>query len=121
MNFFNLFQKPDIDQGIREYESASGAILLDVRTSKEYQEGHISGSKNVATGKNISPTRWKIKCLSVRINRIGAVAGQKDAPIFVYCYSGSRSRQAVSILQRMGYNNVKNIGGIASYTGKVVR
>ena len=54
MNFFNLFQKPDIDQGIREYESASGAILLDVRTSKEYQEGHISGSKmflsNLLTG-----------------------------------------------------------------------
>ena len=106
MNFFNLFQKPDIDQGIREYESASGAILLDVRTSKEYQEGHISGSKNVPL-----PS----------LDGIGAVAGQKDAPIFVYCYSGSRSRQAVSILQRMGYNNVKNIGGIASYTGKVVR
>lgn len=106
MNFFNLFQKPDIDQGIQEYESASGAILLDVRTSKEYQEGHISGSKNVPLQS---------------LDGIGAVAGQKDAPIFVYCYSGSRSRQAVSILQRMGYNNVKNIGGIASYTGKVVR
>lgn len=106
MNFFNLFQKPDIDQGIQEYESASGAILLDVRTSKEYQEGHISGSKNVPLQS---------------LDGIGAVAGQKDAPIFVYCYSGSRSRQAVSILQRMGYNNVKNIGGIASYTGKVVQ
>lgn len=106
MNFFNLFQKPDIDQGIQEYESASGAILLDVRTSKEYQEGHISGSKNVPLQS---------------LDGIGTVAGQKDAPIFVYCYSGSRSRQAVSILQRMGYNNVKNIGGIASYTGKVVR
>ena len=106
MNFFNLFQKPDIDQGIREYESASGAILLDVRTSKEYQEGHISGSKNVPLQS---------------LDGIGAVAGQKDAPIFVYCYSGSRSRQAVSILQRMGYNNVKNIGGISAYKGKVER
>ncbi len=106
MNFFNLFQKPDIDQGVREYEAASGAILLDVRTSEEYQEGHISDSKNVPLQS---------------LNGIGAVTAKKDTPIFVYCYSGSRSRQAVSILQRMGYTNVKNIGGIASYTGKVVQ
>ena len=106
MNFFNLFQKPDIDQGIREYESESGAVLLDVRTPGEYREGHISGSKNVPLQS---------------LEGIGAVADKKDTPVFVYCYSGSRSRQAVSILQRMGYINVKNIGGIAAYTGKVVR
>lgn len=34
---------------------------------------------------------------------------------------GARSRQAVGILQKMGYENVKNIGGIAAYTGKVER
>lgn len=36
-----------------------------------------------------------------------------------YCYSGARSAQAVSALRRMGYTNVKNIGGIAAYAGKV--
>ena len=45
----------------------------------------------------------------------------KDTPVFVYCHSGSRSAQAVSKLQRMGYTAVKNLGGITSYSGKVVR
>lgn len=49
----------------------------------------------------------------------GAVTFQKDTPLFVYCYSGGRSRQAADILKGMGYTNVKNLGGIASYTGKV--
>lgn len=40
-------------------------------------------------------------------------------PLFVYCHSGARSGQAVRLLARMGYTNIKNIGGIAAYTGKV--
>lgn len=43
----------------------------------------------------------------------------KATPIFIHCLSGARSRQAAAVLQQMGYTNVKNIGGIASYTGKV--
>ena len=45
----------------------------------------------------------------------------KGTPIFVHCLSGARSRQATAILQQMGYTNVKNIGGISSYAGKVER
>lgn len=106
MSLFQLFKKTDIDQGVREYEAASGAILLDVRTSEEYQDGHIPGSKNIPLQS---------------LDRIGTVVDKKDTPIFVHCHSGSRSQQAESILKKMGYTNVKNIGGIASYTGKVVR
>ena len=39
--------------------------------------------------------------------------------MFGYCHSGAKSGQAVSALRRMGYTNVKNIGGIAAYSGKV--
>ena len=35
-----------------------------------------------------------------------------DTPLFVYCHSGARSREAVSMLERMGYSKAKNIGGI---------
>ena len=45
----------------------------------------------------------------------------KAIPIFVYCLSGKRSRQAAAVLQQMGYTNVKNIGGIYAYAGKVER
>ena len=50
---------------------------------------------------------------------MSAAAGGKDTPLFVYCHSGARSRQAVDALRRMGYLQVKNIGGISAYTGKV--
>lgn len=106
MGFFDFLKHPDINQGIREYQASPGAILLDVRTAQEYQEGHIPNSRNV-------PLQ--------QIDKVGSVAENKAAPLFVYCYSGARSSQACSILQRMGYTNVNNIGGIADYSGEVER
>ena len=46
MGFFDFLKGPDINQGLQEYGSASGAVLLDVRTPQEYREGHIPGSIN---------------------------------------------------------------------------
>ena len=104
MGFFDFFKQPDINQGVKEYKQREGAILLDVRTLQEYREGHIPGSKNV-------PLQ--------QLDKIGSVADNKNTPLFVYCYSGGRSRQATAMLQHMGYANVQNIGGIAAYRGKV--
>lgn len=42
----------------------------------------------------------------------------QDTPVFLYCYSGSRSGRAAGLLRRMGYTNVQNIGGIAAWDGK---
>ena len=103
MGFFDFLKSPDINQGVQECGATPGAILLDVRTPQEYREGHIPGSKNVPLQSMESVKQ----------------AAAKDAPVFVYCYSGSRSSQAAGILKQMGYTNVKNIGGIASYKGKV--
>lgn len=47
MGFFDFFKQTNINQGIEEYKRTAGAVLLDVRTPKEYQEGHIPESKNV--------------------------------------------------------------------------
>ncbi len=46
MGFFDFFKQSNIDQGIEEYKRTAGAVLLDVRTPQEYQEGHIPESKN---------------------------------------------------------------------------
>lgn len=54
-----------------------------------------------------------------QLDNIISVAKNKDIPLFVYCYSCSRSSQATGMLQRMGYSKVNNIGGIAVYLGKV--
>ena len=104
MGLFDFFKQPDINQGVKEYQQREGAVLLDVRTPQEYREGHVPGSKNV-------PLQT--------IDKVESVVENKDTVLYVYCYSGARSRQAVGYLQQMGYTNVNNIGGIAAYTGKV--
>ncbi len=105
MGLFDLFKRPDIEQGIQAYKTVPGAVLLDVRTPQEYREGQLPGSQNV-------PLQT--------IGKITSVVENKDVPLFVYCYSGARSRQAVGLLRRMGYTNVTDIGGIAGHLGKVV-
>ena len=104
MGIFDFFKQPDINQGVQEYKNAAGAVLLDVRTPQEYREGHIPGSQNV-------PLQ--------QLDKVEEVTENKDTVLYVYCHSGARSRQAVSLLQAMGYTNVHNIGGIAAYSGKV--
>lgn len=106
MGLFDFWKMPDIGRGVEEFRAAPGAVLLDVRSRQEFQEGHIPGSRNV---------------LLSAIEEAAALAEDKQTPLFVYCYSGARSGQAVHALRRMGYANVKNIGGIAAWTGKVER
>ena len=106
MSIFDYFKQSDINKGVKDYHNTEGAILVDVRTPQEYQEGHIPGSKHV-------PLQ--------QLDKISSVIDNKNVPMFVYCYSGGRSRQATYMLQHMGYTNVQNIGGIAAYHGKVER
>ena len=104
MRFFDFLKGPDINQGVKEYSTTDGAVLLDVRTPDEYRKGHIPGSKNVPLQS---------------ISKVTGMIDNKSTPIFVHCLSGSRSRQAGADLKQMGYTNVKNIGGISAYAGKV--
>ena len=106
MGFFDFLRQPDVNQGVKEYKNTTGAVLLDVRTPEEYSEGHIPESKNV-------PLQM--------LDKVRSVVENKDTELFVYCYSGARSRQAAMMLVQMGYTKVNNIGGISSYRGKVER
>ena len=106
MGFFDFLKDPDINQGVKEYSATEGAVLLDVRTPDEYRQGHIPGSKNVPLQS---------------IDKVTVMINNKATPIFVHCLSGARSRQAAAVLQQLGYTNVKNIGGISAYAGKVER
>ena len=106
MSIFDFFKQADINKGLKEYAETENAVLLDVRTPQEYGEGHIPESINV-------PLQT--------IDKVTSIAENKDTALFVYCYSDARSRQAMAMLQHMGYTNVQNIGGIAAYHGKVER
>lgn len=106
MGIFDFFKHADINHGLEEYRSTGGAVLLDVRSPQEYKNGHVPGSINVPLPD---------------IDEVAFVAEDMDTPLYVYCHSGARSRQAASLLEYKGYRNVKNIGGIVAYSGKVER
>jgi rhodanese-related sulfurtransferase len=67
--------------------------------------GHIPGSTNI-------PLRT--------IDDAELLIENKEVPLYIYCHSGIRSQEAADQLRELGYRNVKNIGGIAMYTGKIV-
>jgi rhodanese-related sulfurtransferase len=80
-----------------------GAVILDVRTKSEYQQGHIKGSINVPLN-NLSNHYSKLK---------------KDKAIITCCASGMRSAQAKSILKSNGFSEVHNGGGWSSLQSKL--
>ena len=107
MRLFKFFSNlVDINTGVAEYKTNVSAVLLDVRTLEEYSDGHIDGSVNIPLD---------------RIYSVENIVKDKSTPLYVYCLSGGRSAQAVSYLKQIGYTNAKNIGGISSYRGKVVK
>ncbi len=104
--FFGLFGGSDLNQGLTKCRNTPDALLVDVREADEYAEGHIPGSKNVPLS---------------ALHTISTLTADQTRPLFVYCYSGARSAQAVARLKQMGFQNVTNIGGINRYRGPVER
>ncbi|MDR3686392.1 MAG: rhodanese-like domain-containing protein [Coriobacteriia bacterium] len=81
---------------------AKGAQIVDVRTSGEYELGHIKGAINVPVDQ-IAQT---------------AATWNKDNSYVVYCASGARSAEAQQTMAGMGFKNVADLtGGVASWTG----
>ena len=90
----------NIDDAVKECRNTPDAVLLDVREADEFRSGHIPGAVNVP------------------LSAVHTISIPKTNPLFVYCLRGTRSRQAVNILKRMGYD-ARSIGGITSYEGPV--
>jgi rhodanese-related sulfurtransferase len=85
LSFFKqLFQKPN--EGLAQVLQ-QGAVIVDVRTRTEYQQGHISGSKNIPLNE------IKLKTDMIR---------KWNTPVVTVCRSGNRSAMAKGVLQAAG-------------------
>ncbi len=79
-------------------------LLLDVRTAREYQEGHIEGAVNIP--------------FDEILRRYGEI--DKGKRIIVYCHTGRRSALASQMLANLGYENVANLdGGLVEWQSKI--
>lgn len=78
------------------------ASVIDVRTEKEFNEGHIVNALHIPQA-NIT-------------NRISELEKLKHKPIIVSCKSGQRSGQVCAILKKQGFDHIYNLaGGVAAW------
>ena len=82
-------------------DSESDYVILDVRTEKEFAEGHI-------------PNAVLIPDYDIE-TRAETELPDKKQLILVYCRSGRRSKNAAEKLAELGYSNVKEFGGIIDW------
>ena len=82
---------------IQEEVDADTASLYDVRAEEEYAAGHFRGAK-LHDVQDINQGTYPDE--------------PKDKKIYVYCRSGNRSSQAASALEKAGFTNVVDLGGL---------
>jgi sulfur-carrier protein adenylyltransferase/sulfurtransferase len=81
----------------RDLMKKSGAVIVDVRESDEWRQGHIPEAVFIPRG-----------FLELRVE--DKVPDHK-APVIVQCASGTRSLLAARTLREMGYENLYNLNG----------
>ena len=83
------------------------AIILDVRSEEEIEQGFIPGMTN-----------YDIREGQGFIDHIDHL--DKNKNYYVYCRSGARSGQACEIMDQKGFKNAYNlIGGFMEWDGEV--
>lgn len=89
----------EFDEGIKKQNPQ----ILDVRTSKEFAEGHIQNAINIDWENSA-----KFKRKSAKLD--------KSKPVYIYCLAGVRSKKAAQWLASNGFNNVISLdGGIKAW------
>lgn len=87
-------------------EAIEDAVILDIRTPEEYEEGHIAGSKNINM---YDEEFWQ---------EIGKL--DRSASYALYCRSGGRTAKALMMMERMGFESVGHLaGGILDWEGEL--
>lgn len=72
-------------------------VLIDVRTSYEYGDGHIENARNI----DVSLPNFESE-----IEKL-----DKDQAVFLYCGVGIRSAKAAGILRKKGFKYVYDLDG----------
>ncbi|WP_393971847.1 rhodanese-like domain-containing protein [Oxyplasma meridianum] len=105
MSFLDYFITPDgleeLDpETVEKKAQEKGTVIIDVRTSSEYGEGHIANSKHIPLGS-----------IKDHISQL-----PKDQKYILICATGHRSRAAGAMFLKSGFVNVAHLkGGMGSW------
>ncbi len=101
-------QDIDQDEWIELLENDDNAVILDVRTEGEIEEGYIAKMKQIdfLEGQTFLEEISKL---------------DKSKNYYIYCRSGNRSGQACDIMEQLGFETTYNLeGGFMNWTGDIV-
>jgi phage shock protein E len=86
-----------------DYDGAAkvkeGALVIDVRTAKEFKEGHLQDAINIP--------------YTEIGEKIDGYVKSKEAKLTLYCRSGRRSAIAKKTLEKLGFKRVVDAGAYA--------
>lgn len=92
---------------ISQLEADSNAVILDVRTEDEWNDGYIPNAINIDI--------YKGQGFIYEIDQL-----DKSRNYYVYCKAGGRSEQACNIMNQLGFENTYNLlGGMMQWRGAV--
>ena len=104
--FKNVLVESHQSVGLGSYEDVSATdfkklisekkyILVDVRTVKEFQAGHLEGAINID---------WYQRTFETEIQKL-----DKTKPVLIYCRSGNRTSKTKFAMLGMGFQKVYNL------------
>jgi rhodanese-related sulfurtransferase len=97
------------------------AVYIDVRTEREFANGHPQGAVNIPVALP-DPARGMV--MNADFIQVVDSSYPKDKKIIVGCQAGPRSTAAAGLLQQAGYQDVSNMvggfGGMRDSMGKVI-
>jgi rhodanese-related sulfurtransferase len=82
---------------IEKNENNPDFVVLDVRTTGEFEEGHISGSELLD---------YRSPDFQNKLQKM-----DKNKKYLLYCHSGMRSAKSAKIMKKMGFKDVRDILG----------
>jgi rhodanese-related sulfurtransferase len=95
------------EEWISQLENDDNAVILDVRTDAEVEDGIIPKAIHIDIYRG-----------QEFIDEIEALDKSKN--YYVYCRSGNRSGKACQIMQQLGFENTYNLlGGMLEWEGDV--
>ena len=88
--------KISADEALKKQRN--GAVIIDVRSSEEYQKKHVKGSIQIALD--------RVK------EQLPRQLPDKNTELIFYCSKGVRSQTALEVAKQLGYQNVYSLGGL---------
>ena len=85
------------DELLSQIEAGCAPVILDVRSKKEYESGHVPGALLVPF--------WQVKSTMPQLSIT------PGTPLVVYCGHGPRAYMAGSALRRLGFTDITYLAG----------